>query len=252
MHRHKVLERIIGVSLVALLLVGCAPAPTGTPIAPLPTYTLYPTYTPYPTLSPLPKPTYTPTATSQPTHTPTRTQMPPTAAPTTKPLVTDTSRTVESGTWRITVVQLNRQTSVEDGMFKSTPKEGYLFLLVTHRLENTASVTSTLEVNLNQLAITDEKGETSLGVGVGEGQSGKMAALFVGEGKRSVSISKNNVQQVTFHLATDQQSRMLGIEIPARSQAIVTLAFPVSVGSKDLVLRWPNLTPISLSGVSAP
>lgn len=104
MNYQKLLQQVIGVTLVTLLLLGCvlgatpvseAPVDTSTPV--LSTATQTPTPTPTPTLMP-------PTATSTPNPpTPTSTLMPPTTTPV---LPTDTPTALDPE-WLVTAEDIN-------------------------------------------------------------------------------------------------------------------------------------------------
>ncbi|MBL7182904.1 MAG: hypothetical protein ISS50_00475 [Anaerolineae bacterium] len=96
MNRKMLLQGMVGLTLVALLLVGCGmPAVTPTPVptaSPYPTYTPVPTATPYPTYTPLP-----------PTPTPTAVPLTATPTPVSTPTVGDT---VIGSHWKVKVVKV--------------------------------------------------------------------------------------------------------------------------------------------------
>jgi hypothetical protein len=80
MSHQKLLQHMIGVTLVALVLIGCsAPAATPTPVPPTVT-TVPPTPVPAATSTPLPTATCTQTPTPIPTSTPTPTPVPTTGS----------------------------------------------------------------------------------------------------------------------------------------------------------------------------
>jgi len=271
MDRRKSLQQILGMILAALFLVGgCAPAATPTPVVIVVTATPQATSTPVVivvTATPQATPTSVPPIPTLmlPTPTPippTPTPVPPTATPspvpptdTPTPSVVGVGDTVEVGPWKITATLLSRESSVEDSSSVSTAKQGFVVQVVRFELENTAKITNTLEVDLQELMIIDSEGEAceSIGVGIEEEDMDDLTVIYAASHiSGSISSPLPNGKWVVLHMAIGEESRMLGIEMPRDSVALLTFAFGVPIDSRSLELHWPGLPPIDLGEIPVP
>lgn len=202
----------------------------------------------------------TPTATLVPptvTSTSTRVVPTPSAVPSTPtPLVVGVGDTASTGPWRITAIQLGQESSIESTLSRLRPAEGYIIQVIRFRLENTASMTSTLELDLRELTVVDAKGGTypSDGVGFGEGPMDRLAVMYAMLAGRKVEVSGGRFsgsddREGLFDLNTSGESGTLRIRMPGDSTVQITFAFTIPVDCGGPTLHWPGLVPIDLREV---
>jgi len=231
MGRPEVIRLVIAVMLVTLFLVSCE-STTPAPVSEAPAATA----TPVPSAD-----TPAPEA-EAPAATPTLTPIPPT--PSDSAAGIGDTLTVE--TWKVTVTDINQETSVESPFHRFSPDQGFIIQVVKLEIENTADVTGTLELDLDELAITDVSGRPYISVGAGMGDD---VDIVYTEGLRhsgSIGSQLPDNKWVYFNTIMDGEYKYLGIEMSGESIAKVTFAFPTPVDAADLELQLPDFPPIQL------
>lgn len=225
MHHRNSLQRMLGVVLVILLLVGCA-APTATPTP----MQLTPAATPVP-----PTPTPVPS---------TPTPVSPTATPT--PAVLGIGDTASLDVWKFKVTGWKHQDSISTAIYRWSVEEGSTFLTVDFRLKNSSEISSTLQIELNKVAVRDAKGQVYPSGGMGP-VGGFIVYGPLLEGSIQTKTSPSNGQTVIFEVtAVTKTDKSATLTASGNSEFDCYIAFLVPSDAEGFNLEWPGLPSFKL------